>query len=210
MQISLRDPDDLEQLKRRIGGERHAQQRDRYRAVLGALDGQPASRIAAKLDPSKHFVQRWAYAYRDGGIDAITAKRQTGAPTKLRRDQEEAFKQRLDAGPNPRADGGVCTLRGKDVVGILQQEFGASYSLSGAYDLLQRLGYACLKPRPRHRKNDPEAMAAWKQDTPLLSKRFENRSPRSKSRSGSRTRRGSASKARCPMSGRRRVHVPRP
>ena len=87
-------------------------------------------------------------------------------PTKLPRDQEEAFKPRLDAGPTD-ADGGVCTLRGKDVVRILEQEFGVRYSLDGAYDLLRRLGYACLTPRPRHRKNDPQAMAAWKQDPPL-------------------------------------------
>jgi transposase len=112
------------------------------------------------------FVQKWAYAYRDGGLKAITATPQPGRPAKLTGDQEQAFTDRLDAGPTD-ADGGVCTLRGKDVVRILKDEFAVAYSLQGAYDLLHRLGYACLKPRPRHRKNNPEAMAAWKQQSPL-------------------------------------------
>jgi transposase len=166
MQVSLRQPEDLEVLKRRIRLERHATQRDRYRAVRWALAGKSSSWIAAKLERCGRFVQKWAYAYRDGGIDAIAEQPRSGAPTKLSPDQEDAFKKRLNAGPTE-ADGGVCTLRGKDVVRILEQEFGACYGLQGAYDLLHRLGYACLKPRPKHRKNDPQAMAAWQQDTPL-------------------------------------------
>jgi transposase len=130
------------------------------------LEGKSSYWIAHTLDRGRASVQRWAYAYRDGGLDAIVIEPQPGRPTKLDRDQQERFKQRLDAGPGD-ADGGVCTLRGKDVVRILDQEFGVAYSLQGAYDLLHRLGYSCLKPRPRHRKNDPQAMAAWKQDTPL-------------------------------------------
>ncbi len=166
MHISLRHPQDINELQRRIQSEHAAKQRDRYRAVWWALAGKSSYRIAQKLDRARAFVQRWAYTYRDGGIDAIVAKRQPGAPTKLSQDQERVFQQRLDAGPTA-ADEGVCTLRGKDAVRILDQEFGVVYSLDGAYDLLRRLGYACLKPRPRHRKNDPQAMAAWKQQSPL-------------------------------------------
>jgi len=166
MKIVLRQPGDLDELKLRIGLERNAKQRDRYRAVRWALDGRPSYWIARKLDRTRMFVQKWVYAYRDGGLDAIAEQPRPGAPTKLRRDHEQAFKRRLDRGPTD-ADRGVCTLRGKDVVRILEQEFGACYSLGGAYDLLHRLGYSCLTPRPRHRKNDPQAMDAWQQATPL-------------------------------------------
>ena len=51
-------------------------------------------------------------------------------------------KLRLNAGARP--EDGVCTLRGKDVVRILETEFGVKYTLGGAYDLLWRLGYSCL------------------------------------------------------------------
>jgi hypothetical protein len=62
------------------------------------------------------------------------------------------------------------------------------------YDLLHRLGLSCLVPRPRHRKNDPEQMQHWVKNAPLLSRTSPKRTPRRRSRSGSRTKRGSASK----------------
>jgi transposase len=115
-------------------------------------------------------VQDWVYAYRDGGgIDDLLPGKSPGRPTKLPREREAEFKARLDAGPRP--GDGVCTLRGKDVVSILEREFGVKYSLDGAYDLLGRLGYSCLTPRPRHEKNDPAAVAGFKEQAPLLSAR---------------------------------------
>ena len=38
----------------------------------------------------------------------------------------------------------------------------------GAYDLLERLGYSCLTPRPLHEKSDPAAMEHFKANAPLL------------------------------------------
>lgn len=170
MHIEWRDPADEGELAGLIRDERDAKQRDRYRCVVLAIQGHDAPTIARMLGRSRKFVQRWAYAYRDGGIGAIGEKPRPGRPTKLPREREEAFRRRMLAGPTD-ADGGVCTLRGKDAVRVLREEFGVAYSLDGAYDLLHRLGFACLKPRPRHRKNDPEAMAAWKAHAPLLSGR---------------------------------------
>lgn len=40
-------------------------------------------------------MQRWVYAYRDGGIDAIHAQRQTGRPRKLTALQEAQFRERV-------------------------------------------------------------------------------------------------------------------
>jgi len=186
-------PDDLPELDRRIRVEKHAIQRDRLRAVRLALDGLQEPVIRAMIGRSREFVQKWAYAYRDGGLDAIATKPRPGRPTTLPRDQEEAFKQRVLAGPVPGADGdGVCTLRGKDFVRIPEQEFGVQYSLDGVYDLLDRLGFSCVSPRPVHRKNDPEAMAAWVERAPFLFKTSKTSTPTSTSKSGSRTKQGSA------------------
>jgi transposase len=166
MRVSEREPGDVAELERRVRAERHALQRDRYRAVLLALDGQDAPAIAEALGRARRSVQDWAYAYRDGGIDALLPKPRPGRPTKLPREREAELKARLDAGPRP--EDGVCTLRGRDVVAILEREFGVSYSLDGAYDLLERLGYSCLTPRPLHEKADPAAVANFKEHAPFL------------------------------------------
>lgn len=168
MHVVLRTEGDLERLDAMIAMEKDAKQRDRLRAVRLALAGQEAQAIAAKLDRSRRFVQEWAYAYRDGGIEAVRPGK-GGRPTKLPRDQEQAFRRRMLGGP-VQADG-VCTLRGVDAKAILEKEFGVRYSLDGVYDLLHRLKLSCLVPRPRHRKNDPEAMRRWLEEAPLLSRR---------------------------------------
>jgi transposase len=166
MRVAERQAGDVAELARRVGREPKAGQRDRYRAVLMALDGEGAAAIAATLARSRRHVQDWVYAYRDGGIDGLQPKPRPGRPTKLPREREAELRARLDAGPT--ASDGVCTLRGKDVVRILEAEFGVGYTLDGAYDLLHRLGYSCLTPRPAHEKNDPAAIEHFRHDAPLL------------------------------------------
>jgi len=179
MNIEPHCAEDLDELRRRIQKEKNAKQRDRYRAVLLALGGSTTSEIQAKLDRSKNFVQRWAYAYRDGGLKAVRARKQPGITPKLPRDQEQAFLERISKTPE--------ILRGRDIVEILEHEFGVRYSLQGAYDLLHRLNYSPLRPRPTNPKKAPEAEQAWKQRAPFLSRKSARSTPTSRSKSGSRT-----------------------
>jgi transposase len=209
MNITWRTPADRQEVQRRVAVEKNAKQRDRLRAVQLAAEGQEAQRIAMILGRSRRFVQEWAYVYRDHGLEAVRATPQTGQPRKLPAEQEAAFVARMLAGVTP-ADAGLCTLRGKEARRILEKEFGKHYTLGGAYALLHRLGLSCLMPRPRHRKNDPEAMKAWLSSAPLLSRKSATNTPANRSRSGSRTKRASASRARSRASGRPAAAGPLP
>jgi transposase len=166
MNVELHHSKDLKQLRYRISKERSAKQRDRYRAVLLALESQSTEVIMHTLDRSKNFVQRWVYSYRDGGIDAIYPRRQTGRPRKLTEREEVELRKRILAGPKPQD--AVCSLRGKDARRIINEQFGVQYSLPGVYVLLHRLGLSSLVPRPRHKKNDPDKMRQWLKEAPLL------------------------------------------
>ena len=57
----------------------------------------------------------------------------------------------------------MCTLRGHDIRRILGQEFGATMSLQAVYDLLDRIGYGSLMPRPQHESSIPEVQAFFKE-----------------------------------------------
>lgn len=194
MNVTLRHPDDLNELRRRAKGERDADQHNRYRAVILALEGEATKTIMKMLGVARTFVQDWVYRYRDGGVDALVRKKPPGAKPKLPRDQEEPFRQRMLGGPTE-ADG-VCTLRGLDAVRILEEEFGVKYTLEGAYNLLHRLGLRPLRPRPSHPKADPEAQRQWLEAAPLLSGTSSKSTRTRRSRSGSRTKRGSVKKGR--------------
>jgi transposase len=122
--------------------------------------------IAERVGRSRQFIDQWVGRYRDGGLGAIAAKKQPGRRPKLTPEQDDKLKARLDAGPRP--EDKVCTLRGRDVRRIVEAEFGVVYTPGGIYDVLRRLDYSSLKPRPRHRKNDPAKSAEFEQRAPFL------------------------------------------
>lgn len=166
MHVPEREPGDIQRLEDLIAAERKAKQRDRCRMALWAIRGQKKKDIARQLGVSMSVVEEWAYRYRDGGIEALRPRKQPGRQPTLPRERHEEFKQRMLSGP--REGDGVCTLRGKDAVRILNDEFKVEYTLNGAYELLHRLNLTPLTPRPRHEKNDPKAMEEFKTHAPLL------------------------------------------
>jgi len=186
MNVTPHQPTDLNELRKRIRQEADAKQRDRWRAVLLALEGKTTAEIMDKLERSKNFVQRWVYFYRDHGLKRIHTLKQTGQPPKLSRDQEQAFLDQIDRAPH--------ILRGTDIQEILREQFGVTYSLSGAYELLHRLGYEPLKPRPINPKKDVDAEEKWRKRAPFLSKRFGRNTPTIPLKSGSRTNADSGKK----------------
>jgi transposase len=175
MTVELHDAADLDRLRQRVRDERKAVQRDRYRVVLLAAQRHAGDaemtreQIAAAVGRSRQFVDEWVGRYRRGGVDRLHARKQPGNRPALTPGQQAAFKARLLAGPAADADGGVCTLRGRDAQRILGAEFGVPLKLSAVYQWMHRVGLSCLKPRPRHRKNDPAAMNGWLERAPLLS-----------------------------------------
>jgi transposase len=157
---------DREQLRRLVRDAADAAQRDRYRATALAIDGRPTDEIVEMLERSRAFVQRWVYAYRDGGLPAIAIKKPPGKKAKLTDEQREKLRTRLLAGPTEKDD--VCEFRGRDIQHLLENEFGVKYSLNGVYNVLHRMGFSWLAPRPRHHRADPEAQEAFKVSAPLL------------------------------------------
>ena len=197
MDVRARELGDVEQLRTLVRKERDAEQRDRYLVVLHALSGRQTLWIAEGLGRSRAFVQRWVYAYRDGGIDSLRDKPRGGSKPRLPRAQEAGLRARIDAGPTGRDR--VCTLRGKDVRRIIQEEFGVKLSLNAAYRTLHRMGYSCLAPRPRHEKQDPAAQEKFKAESaPFLSASSATQLLRTAGSAGSSswTKPGSASRAR--------------
>lgn len=166
----------------------------RLAAVRSALLGSTAAQVAEHALLSERQVRTWVARYNAGSVAALADRTGRGRKAPLTDDQEQRLKARLRAGPTD-ADG-VCTLRGEDVRRILKAEFGLTRSLQAVYDLLHRLGFEPLRPRPQHPKADPAAATAFKNVSPTALPRPSPRTPASASRCGSRMRPGSARRAR--------------
>lgn len=178
MRISWKSPEDRARVwngYRRASERRQAAQRDRYNIILllgdGGADGEEleGDEIARRVGRSPRFVDKWRERYVAGGFDAIVPGKARGNRPKLTPEQDAQLKARLDAGPTD--EDGVCTLRGIDLVRIIKEEFGVNHTLGGIYDVLKRIGYSSLAPRPSHRKKDGQAVQAFVDSAPLLSGR---------------------------------------
>lgn len=166
MRVIWKDALDPQRLMSLIAMTSNAKQRDRYRVVLIAGQGLgdeaelDRERIAVTVGRSRQFVDQWVGRYRKDGIEALVAKRQKGAACRLTPEQEAQLRAMLDQGPSPQE--GLAAYNGPILREKIEQSFGVLYSLNGVYQLLHRLGYNDLMPRPRHPQTDPAALEAFK------------------------------------------------
>ena len=165
----------LEELKRLERAERDARLARRLRIVILAIEGWTAPAVAMSVGLSRRVCQRWLQRYNGQGLDGLDDRRGRLPGGPLTPVQQRQMRQRLDAGPQP--EDLVCTLRGRDVQRILAAEFGVLRSLAAVYALLHRLGYSCLRPRPRHRKADPQLQDAFRRELPDRLKRLAAKHP---------------------------------
>lgn len=135
----------------------------RIQAVAMAQQLLTSAKIAQLTGDDQRSIGRWVKRYNRGGLDALVDAPRSGRPPTLPRDQEQAFKDRIAAGPTEDdLAAGISVMHGKDYQRILENEFGKIYCLNGVYELLHRLGYSWLMPRPQHEKADPQAQEDFK------------------------------------------------
>lgn len=190
--MQVEDRQGMDELKRLAAGTQQAAMRIRLQGIVLAKQGRTAEEIAEVLGASRRAVQAWVHRYNHEGSEGLKRRRGQGRRMRLTSEQVQQLEQRIEAGPRP--EDKVCTLRGEDLKRVLEKEFGVLYHLNGVYGLLHRLGYSCLMPRPQHRKADPQVQEAFKKKSASRWRRSARPIPRSGSKSGLRTKRGSVSK----------------
>ncbi len=160
----VREQRTLAELKRIERKERDARRSKRLRIVILAIQGWTAPAIAMSTGLSRRACQEWVQRFNESGLAGLEDRHGGGRTAPLTSQQEEQLRERLDAGPMPEDQ--VCSLRGADIQKILEKEFGILRALPSVYNLLHRLEYSYLRPRPRHRKADPQAQAEFKEQLP--------------------------------------------
>ena len=136
----------------------------RIHGVYLAQKGHTCPEIMQITGACRRAIQQWVQKYNNGGIEALKDKPRPGKPTTLPRRMEKKLCRRIASGPSKQDS--VSVLNGPAIKRLLKREFGVVYSLWGVYDLLHRLGYSCLCPRPQHEKVDPEAQQEFKKNCP--------------------------------------------
>lgn len=186
--VSHHTIEQLQQLQRKADRPSMVQ---KLRAIVLGRQGWIARDVAAALGKSTRTIQKWVGDYNRCGLDGLNDRR-GGNHRYLKSEQEQQIRDRLDAAAEDPNDG----IRHAAELGPwIEEHFGVTYRPSGLYDLLHRLGYEWLVPRPRHVKNDPEVVAAFKKRPLRSCHKLPPNTLTVRSKSGSKTKPGSVSRA---------------
>lgn len=158
--MNVKDHHTSKELQRLYRIEEDARLARRIQAVYLARKGLSCPEIMTITGACRRAIQQWVRKYNNDRIDGLRDEPRPGQPTKLPRKEEARFCKRIEAGPTEKD--GVSVLHGPAIRRILEQEFGILYSRQGLYDLLHRLGFSRLCPRPQHEKADPRAQEEFK------------------------------------------------
>ncbi len=183
----------LDQPRRLYRTQTNARLARRIQGVYLAKMGLSCPQIMKISGSARRTVQQWLAKYNRGGLDELSEKPRPGQPTKLPRHREQEFCRRLEAGPTQKD--GLSVLNGPAIRRILQREFSVLYSGQGLYDLLHRLGYSCLCPRPQHEQADRQAQEAFKKSSPKCWMKSPRSTRTRPSRSGSKMKPALANRA---------------
>ena len=167
----------------------------RMLALALVLEGRPREAAASSCGMERQSLRDWVHRYNAAGLEGLSNKRAPGAPPKLDKEQSAMVAGWVRAGPQL-AEDGVIRWRRIDLARKIEKEWGISLAERSVGDLLRRLGFRRISVRPLHPKQDEAALEAHKKTSPIWCAAPCRSMPRAnRSKSGGRTRLGSASRA---------------
>ena len=125
--------------------------------------GMPKVQISQLLFISTDQIYAWLKRFHEQGIEGLKDKPRSGRPRLLHRDAHEALKQQIEDSQSARSGG---RLQGKDILELIKDEWGVTYSLNGIYYLMKDIGMSWVSTRSRHPKQDEQAQTDFKKTLP--------------------------------------------
>jgi len=140
----------------------------RIRALYGIEHGYSESELADLLGVARETVSRWWSAYVSGGLKALPGNR-TGRPVGSGRslsDEEAEQIRSLIAGNTPEKLGIASALWTRRAVReLIRNKLRTDLAERTVGEYLRRWGYTPKKPRRHARKQDPDEVERWLQET---------------------------------------------
>lgn len=151
----------------------------RIRAVRQVEAGESPEVVIKALGFSRRSIYTWLSAYREGGIDALRAKKLEGRPTKLSGKQIQQL-YGIVASKTPLQFNFAFALWTCALIReLICMKFGVHLSEVSVGRLLKKLGLSPQKPLFRAYQQDPDKVATYlKEEYPKIKKRAKARGAR--------------------------------
>jgi transposase len=160
------------------------------------MEGRTRTEAARSAGMDRQTLRDWVHRYNESGLAGLKNQPNTGAPPrKLTSEQEATVAARVRQGPSPERHQ-VVRWRLVDLRDEIERQFGVQLHERTVGKLMARLNFSRVSVRPRHPEQDVAAQEAHKKISPRWwPTPFPNTLVTSRSNSGGRMKRGSASKA---------------
>ena len=185
-------------LRREAGRCRDARAARLMLALALVLEGGSRAEAARAAGMDRQTLRDWDWVHRYNaeGLAGLHDRHRSGRKPRLTPEQEAELAAAVEQGPDPDRDG-VVRWRRVDLQALIEARFAVRLHERSVGKVLRRLGFARLSVRPRHPKADEAAQEAFKKASPSwYARRCPSTPAASRSRSGSRMRPASASRAR--------------
>lgn len=167
----------------------------RILAIALVLDGVTRETAAKSCGMDRQTLRDWVHRYNAEGLEGLHERRHNNRKSPLTPAVSDAFAALVEQGPDP-AVHGVVRWRRADLKRELETRFGVRVHERTVGSYLAKLGYRRLSVRPQHPEASIEEQEAFKKTSRKSWPKRSRRKPRTNpSKSGSRTRRGSANRA---------------
>lgn len=186
----------VEQLRKQAKKEKNPLIVRRMLAIALVLEGLDRRSAAEACGMDRQTLRDWVHHYNAEGLAGLRERRTGGRKSPLGDVERQALAALVEAGPDP-AVHGVVRWRRVDLQKVLKERLGVEVHERTVGKYLTALGYRRLSVRPQHPDADPEAQEAFKKTSAKSwRKPSRQRQAESPSKSGSRMKPASASKAR--------------
>jgi transposase len=136
----------------------------RIRAVKAVEAGESPEAVIKSLGMTRPRIYIWLAAYREGGIEALKAKKLFGRPPKL---DDKAMRKlyKIVTTKNPQQLQFEFALWTREMIReLIRKEFKAKLSAVSVGRLLKRLGLSPQRPLAKAYQQNPQEVEKWLQE----------------------------------------------
>src|SRR4051794_19173723 len=167
----------------------------RMLALALVLEGASREEAARAAGMDRQTLRDWVHRYNAEGLAGLRDRPRSGRKPRLTPGQEAELAAAVERGPDPDRDG-VVRWRRIDLQALIETRFAVRLQGRGVGRVRRRLGFPRLSVRPKHPKADEAAQEAFEKASPSWwRERCPSTPAASRSRSGSKMRPASASRA---------------
>ncbi|MGB9166877.1 MAG: IS630 family transposase [Rhodomicrobium sp.] len=150
-----------EELRRKAGRVRDANQSRRLLALASILDGACRDEAARNAGMDRQTLRDWVHRYNAEGVEGLLDRPRSGRKPRLNEDQLIQFDKIVEKQPD-----GVVRWRCADLKEKIAKRFGVALSERSVGRILNERGFRKLSARPKHPEVNTAAQEAFRQTSP--------------------------------------------